>query len=57
MDADSSKFLEDPVKAAVLRGGGLPGFGIATPEDRDRKRFLSGHFRLLSAKLAFCCAP
>ena len=57
MDADSGKFLEDPVEPIVLWGGGLPGFGIATPENCDLKGFLSGHFRLLSAKLAFCCAP
>src|SRR5262249_53958669 len=54
IDADGGKFLEDPVKAIVLWGGGLPGFGIATPEDRDLESFLAGHFRLLSAKLAFC---
>jgi hypothetical protein len=35
----------------------LPGFGIATPEYRDLEGFLSGHFRLLSAKLAFVARP
>jgi hypothetical protein len=35
IDADGGKLLEDPVKAIVLWGRGLPGFGIATPEDRD----------------------
>src|SRR5215469_8614710 len=53
IDADGGKLLENPVKAIVPWCGGLPGFGITTPEDRDLEGFLSGHFRLLLAKLAF----
>jgi len=53
MDADGGKLLEDPVEPIVLWGGRLPGFGIATPEDRDLEGFLSGHFCLLSANSGF----
>jgi hypothetical protein len=31
----TGKLLEDPVKAIVLWGGGVPCFGIAAPEDCD----------------------
>ena len=57
IDAEGGKLLEDTVKTIVLRGGGLPEFGIATPEDRDLRGFLSGHFGLLSANFAFCYRP
>src|SRR5215469_10675077 len=35
LDADSGEFLKDPVKAIVLWCGGVPGSGIAAPQDCD----------------------
>src|SRR5262249_36319562 len=57
IDADSGKLLEDPVEPIVPWSGGLPGFGIATPEERGRGGFLSGPFRRLPARLAFVARP
>lgn len=56
MDAGGGKLLEDPVKTIVLWSGGLPGCGIAAPQDRYFVRlrvwFASVHAALLAERVA-----